>query len=256
MEQMEQKEQKKDEGLFKMIQTEDGDVPFLRDIWSFFGAKGVKTQFYSVNPDLSYKVDVEIVESLGCPVRILTDKEAVEQKWETIRTVVKDRKISEENKEKEWLQGMERKWILPKNIVVKKTSLGWTTLVTEVQSQPENRCDLLKIEAKNEEEQPILYSMINAGFRPGILLVRYTEDPDTNVPSMLIAGHLQMLGYKLVSLSGNWFLYVYADLCLYDSCSWRNTKDQNPVVRYLAELFQENGKAKAQAQPEENQKSQ
>ncbi len=252
---MEQKEQKKDEGLFKMIQTEDGEVPFLRDIWSFFGAKGVKTQFYSINPDLSYKVDIEIVESLGCPVRILTDKDAVEQKWEVVRNVVKTRKIAEEDLDKQWLQGIERKWILPKNILVKKTSFGWTTLRDEVQNQPENRCDLLKVEAKNEEEQVILYSMINTGYRPGILLIRYTEDPDANVPSMLIAGHLQMLGYKLVSLSGNWFLYVFSDLCLYDSCSWRNTKDQNPVVRYLAELFKENGNAKEKTK-EENQKSQ
>ena len=237
---------KEEIGLFKMISTHEGEVPFLRDVWAFFGSKGVKTQFFSVNPDLTYKVDIEVCESLGCPIRILTDKESVEQKWEILRETVKSRKIAEEHKEKAWLQGMEKKWILPKNILVNRTSFDWNTLQKEALAAPENRVDILKIEARENEEHMILYSMLHSGYRPGLVLVRYTEDPDSNVPSMLVAGHLQMSGYKLCEISSNWFLYLYNDICLYDSCSWRNTKDQNPVVRYLAELFNEKGQATPQ----------
>ncbi len=243
--QMEQKSEANQ--YFKKISTEDGDVPFLKDIWSFFGTKGIKTQFLTVNPDTSFKVDLEVCESLGCPIRIVTDKDSVEEKWNILRETVKTRKIADEHKDKAWLQGIEKKWILPKNIQLKKTALTWTTLKQEVEQGTEARIDLLKIEAHNEEEQALLYSMLNSGFRPGILLVRYTEDPDANVPSMLIAGHLQMSGYKLGDVVGNWFLYIYTDICLYDSCSWRNTKDQNPVVKYLVELFDEKAKVSSKA---------
>jgi len=64
--------------------------------------------------------------------------------------------------------------------------------------------------------------------------VRYTYDPDENVPSMLVAGHLQMIGYHLVECKGPWFLYLFEDTCFYDSCSWRTTTCQNPLSKYIA----------------------
>jgi hypothetical protein len=223
--------------VFKHIETEDGPVPFLKDAWGFFSNKGIKTQFFSFFSDKSFKVDIEVCESLGCPIRIFTNNDETLAKWEVIRNTLKNRKVAEEDKDKEWLQGVEKKWILPKNIVVKKVPTEWNTLKTEVAAYPENRLDFLKIEGTNEEEHILLYSMLESGFRPGLLLVRFTEDPDANVPSMLVAGHLQMAGYKLCDVYNNWFLYIFTDVCLYDSCSWRNTKTQNPVAHYLAELF-------------------
>lgn len=228
---------KKEPQLFRMIKTDDGDVPFLADIWGFFSKKGIKTQFLSFFPDKSFKVDLEVCESLGCPIRVFTISAELDAKWETIKQTLKNRKIADEDKEKTWIQGLEKKWILPKNIIVKNTSIDWNTLNAELVSLPENRCDLLKIEGTYGNERMLLYSMLESGYRPGILLVKYTEDPDANVPAMLVAGHLQMSGYKLAEASNNWFLYLYTDLCLYDSCSWRNTKVQNPVVQYMAELF-------------------
>lgn len=221
----------------KLITTEDGSVPFLKDIWGFFGKKGVKTQFFSVNSDKSYRVDIEVCESLGCQIKILLNKPELVEKWQTIQTVVKNRKLSPEDETKEWLKGMEKKWILPKNLVMKEVAFDWKTIENEVKSSGEPRCDLLKIEGEDEVEHMLLASTLTAGFRPGLLLVRYTEDPDANVPSMMTAGNLHMAGYKLLAVEGRWFLYVYTDVCLYESVSFRNTKVQNPVVQYLAELF-------------------
>jgi hypothetical protein len=223
--------------MFRMIHTDDGDIPFLQDIWGFFSKKGIKTQFLSFFCDKSFKLDLEVCESLGCPIHIYTTEDEVCAKWETIKTTLKNRKIAEEDKEKAWLQGLEKKWILPKNLIVKKTPIEWTTIKTEVEALQENRCDILKVEGKDDLEHLVLYSMLESGYRPGVVVVRYTEDPDANVPSMLVAGHLQMSGYKLAEVSDKWFLYLYTDICLYESCSWRNTKTQNPVVMYLAELF-------------------
>lgn len=234
---MESKTQEQAPSFFRKIQTEDGEVPFLQDVWGFFSKKGIKTQFYSFFSDKSFKLDLELCESLGCPINIFVTNDELTAKWDTIKATLKNRKIAEEDKDKTWLQGLEKKWILPKNLLVKKLPIEWNTLKSEVESHSENRLDILKIEGSHDVEHMILYSMLESGYRPGVVLVRYTEDPDANVPSMLVAGHLQMSGYKLAEVNNNWFLYLYTDVCLYESCSWRNTKTQNPVAYYLAELL-------------------
>ncbi len=236
----------------KLFPTDDGEIPFLKDIWGFFSQKGVKTVFISVNPNNSFRLDLEVCENLGCPIRIFTDSEDIEQKWAVIARTLKGRKIEDGDKEKQWLEGIQKKWILPKNLVVKRSTMEWNSIFAEVKQSAEGRVDLLKIEAYDEKERMLLYSMLDNGFRPGILLVKYTVDPDANVPSMLVAGHLQMSGYRLLNTHNNWFLYVYTDICFYDSCSWRDTTIQNPLIRYIVELFDTKQRVATatQAQPE------
>jgi len=240
----------------KLFSTDDGDIPFLKDIWGFFSMKGVKTVFVSVNPKNSFRLDLEICENLGCPIRIFTDTDEIEQKWAVISRTLKSRKIDDADKDKPWLEGIQKKWILPKNLVVKRTPMDWSSIFSEIKQSSEGRIDLLKVEAYNEEERMLLYSMLDNGFRPGILLVKYTVDPDANVPAMLTAGHLQMSGYRLLSANNNWFLYVYTDICYYDSCSWRDDSNHNPLVRYIVELFDVKQKQqKSKVTPVEDTKS-
>ena len=210
------------------------EIPFLKDLWSFFSSKGVKTNFFSVNPDASFALDLDICESLGCPVRVLTDSATIETKWSIIAATLKARGIAPENANLAWLEGIQKRWILPRNLIIKRTALEWSTLAKEAAAIEGNRVDMLKIEGSQEEERAILYSLTDGGFRPGVLLVRYTYDPDENVPSMLVAGHLQMIGYRLVECKGPWFLYLFEDTCFYDSCSWRTTTCQNPLSKYIA----------------------
>jgi hypothetical protein len=86
------------------------------------------------------------------------------------------------------------------------------------------------------------------------LLIKYTVDPDANVPAMLVAGHLQLSGYRLLSTNNNWFLYVYTDICFYDSCSWRDVSVQNPLIRYIVELFDTKQRAAPLVEQTEPQK--
>jgi hypothetical protein len=247
----------------KLFQTDDGEIPFLRDIWGFYSMKGVKTIFVTVNPNSSFRLDLEVCENLGCPIRIFTDSDEIEQKWAVIAKTLKARKIDEVDKDKQWLEGVQKKWILPKNLIVKRTDIDWNTIFPELKQSAEGRVDLLKIECYDEKERMLLYSLLDSGFRPGILLVKYTVDPDANVPSMLVAGHLQMSGYRLLSSNNSWFLYLYTDICFYDSCSWRDDTVQNPLIKYVIELFDvkqrsqtvptvEDRKEEPQQQPIEN----
>ena len=212
-------------------------VPFLKDLWQFFSEKGVKTNFFSVNPATSYTVDLEICEALGCPIRVLTNSTEVEAKWTLISKTLKARKIAEEDSQNTWLDTIYKRWVLPRNIIVKNTPFTWTTLQTEVVTLENQRVDLFKVECSDESDYQFLYSLLSSGYRPGVVLVRYYQDPDENVPAMLVAGHFQMCGYQLAACKGNWFLYIFEDACLYESCSWRNTRVRNPMVSSLAEVI-------------------
>ena len=145
----------------KYIETSDGQIPFLKDLWSFYSSKGVKTSFFSINPENSFELDLLISEGLGCPIRILTNKESIEQKWSIIQRTLKARSIQEEDKQYDWLKGVEKKWILPKNIHIKRDTLGWATWKDNVTNIPENRVDICKIEGNNDDERILLYSLFD-----------------------------------------------------------------------------------------------
>ena len=223
--------------LLKTVTTPSGEIPFVKDLWGFFSSKGKKTVFYTVNPDESFTLDLDICEGLGCPIRLLTNQDSVIARWDKVSSTLKNRLIADEDKELTWLAGVEKRWILPRNLIIQKVPFTWSTLSTEVGALPDQRVDLFKIEGKSEEERMFLYSLLDSGFRPGLLLVRWTEDPDAHVPAMMAAAHLQMSGYRLLDSKGQWFLYIFEDVCVYESCSWRNSKVQNPVVTYLSEVF-------------------
>jgi hypothetical protein len=231
--------------FLKTVTTPSGEIPFVKDLWGFFSSKGKKTVFFTVNPDESFTLDLDICEGLGCPIRVLTNKESIVARWDKVSTTLKNRAIAEEDKELTWLAGVDKRWILPRNLIIQQTQFSWSTLATEVAALPDQRVDLLKIEGKSEEERMFLYSLLDGGFRPGLMLIRWTEDPDAHVPAMMAAAHLQMSGYRLLETKGQWFLYMFDDVCVYESCSWRNSTVQNPVVTYLSELFSPKKTAKS-----------
>ena len=223
--------------MLSSIPTPVGEIPILSDVWEFFCMKGAKTVYYSINPEHSLAVDVEFSEALGCPLNVLTTKPVVESRWETIRKTLKQRKIAEEDKNETWLEGIQKRWILPKNIFTKSVpSFTWNTL----RDLKLERIDLLKIESTAEEEEStrmILYSMLDLGFRPGLLLFNIHESPNKAVAPMLLAAHLQNAGYRLLKTRSSWFLYSFTDVCVYESCSWEDSTTQNPLIKFLVELI-------------------
>ena len=46
---------------------------------------------------------------------------------------------------------------------------------------------------------------------------------------MICAGHIQTTGYRLIGQQDNWFLYIFIDDCMYESCSWARTDVNNPL---------------------------
>ena len=77
----------------KEITTLDGAVPFLKDIWNFFNTKGMKTVVVSLNSLDSFNIDLELTESLGCPIHLLLDNHDCENRWAILQKTLKVLKL-------------------------------------------------------------------------------------------------------------------------------------------------------------------
>jgi hypothetical protein len=96
------------------------------------------------------------------------------------------------------------------------------------------RIDFLKIDTVASApglEKDILYALLNAGFRPAIILVKWSAMPDVDLSVTTAAGHLQNTGYALLSKLDNKFLYYFTDQDMYQTCSWEDTESMNPMMK-------------------------
>jgi hypothetical protein len=83
-------------------------------------------------------------------------------------------------------------------------------------------------------ERGIISAIIDAGFRPAYIFVRWSESPDETTAAAFAAGHLQNSGYRLLSVRpDNHFVYYFTDADMYQICSWANTLVANPMVEEL-----------------------
>lgn len=99
------------------------------------------------------------------------------------------------------------------------------------------KVDICKIDTDSITTRMTIYEILDAGFRPGILLVRFLDSPDTNVSSQLVAGHLQNCGYSLMGIHEDKYLYYFTDNCLYDYCSWTGVGIENPIITEFKNAF-------------------
>lgn len=99
------------------------------------------------------------------------------------------------------------------------------------------KVDICKIDTNAIKTRMIIYELLDAGFRPGILLVKFNDSPDTNTSSQLVAGHLQNCGYSLMGVHEDKYLYYFTDNCLYDYCSWTEVSIENPIITEFKKAF-------------------
>jgi hypothetical protein len=95
-------------------------------------------------------------------------------------------------------------------------------------------------------EGRVLYEILDAGFRPAIIMIRWTQAPDSHPGVRLAAGNLQNCGYVLVKKEGNKYLYYFVNNDMYETCSWEIEGAINPMVdAVVQEVLSEVNKAQA-----------
>lgn len=235
--------------------------PCVNNIWTLFSKKGSRSVFLSIGSSQSSAPDLELAETLACPVHVVPLGQEQREAWTETLDILKTRTRPAEAKYP-FSTGAEEKWILPKNVRIVETLPWWTGGSQELAgfttktaaffdvvhdickemklANGEVRLDILKIDTGLTEglERAILYAMLEAGFRPAILLVKWSKMPDTDVPTTMCAGHLQNCGYSLVKKIDNKFAYFFVDQDIYMMSSWEDTSVPNPLVKEIVESVQ------------------
>ena len=227
--------------------------PILDRIWDVYSTKGIRTVFLSVGSSGSALADLEIAEGLGCPLNVVTLSEADKSAWSEVASILKERK--REPSASPFSAGAEAKWILPKNLRVQEALPWWENGTVDISGYAVRakkvddvmqsictamklkdnitRIDILKVDTLASApglELSVLPAIMSAGYRPSLILVRWSKMPDVELSATLAAGHLQNCGYSLIGKHDNKFLYYFTDSDLYQICSWEGIVENNPIV--------------------------
>ncbi len=235
------------------IGAKEEPYPMVSNVWDFFSSKGTKTVFVSVGTGKTCVPDLEFAETLGCPILKL-DTPGQTQAWTEVKELLKVRKVADITSE--FAKPAARKWVLPKNLITESIIPSFTKGTMEsakgtIQTKPwldilQDHCkqmglpddslrlDILKVDSC-EHEHIVLDSLWQTGLRPSLLLIHWNQSPDSDLPTMLTAAHLQMIGYCLAAKEGNRYLYYFTDVNYYETCSWETVakKYENPLMLNL-----------------------
>ena len=267
---------------FLTVVAKDSAAPFpmLDRIWDIFSGKGIRTVFVSIGNSACAMPDLEIAEGLGCPINHVALTQTEKDQWSEVGVVLKERKRDGATS-KPFSLGAETKWILPKNLRPQATLPWWGCGTLDLSgclplntSSIENfaqsicstmkvkedigRIDILKLDtvaAAPGLEKAILGSVLNAGFRPGVIMVNWSKMPDVDLSTTIAAGHLQNCGYRLMGKMDGKFLYYFTDGDLYQLCSWEVTTCQNPLLNEIAKSAEASFKLGLLAKPVTESKS-
>ena len=222
--------------------------------------------FLSIGCSGSAVPDLTISEQIGCPIHYVPLSTQDVLRWEEVKGILKTRTRNPETVKWSFSEGVEQQWVLPKQ-VRQVASLPWwakgqVQLVEGEQPLPANpvlqvveelcntmnykepgaRIDLLKLDCCSVApglERALLSAILDAGFRPSLLLIKWSVSPDSDIATTSIAGHLQNTGYHILSKHETKYLYYFNDNDLYQTCSWEGTGPVHPIVQSIVSTLRE-----------------
>lgn len=220
-------------------------LPMIEKLWEFYSNKGIKTVFISIGTSSSPVAELEIADMLGCPLHVVEWDEVKLAGWDSVKKVLNTRKSTSIS----FTKNVENKWVLPTNLRISSAlpffytgSIDVSGLINtidinlyvknicEKMAVSEKRIDLFNVQVGNEMEIPILFTLLNSTYRPGLICISYTHNPDSNLLSMQLAGHIQNIGYALIAKEEHKFLYMFKDNNAYEFASYEDTTVDNPLI--------------------------
>ena len=229
------------------------DRPIPKDTFMFFKDKHGPRVFLTITDDPSvWRRDLAITERffsemIVCP--FVTTVEECQTQIETTKEILKQRSKYPGVKDDPEALLVSKTWVLPTKIWCGPSAKSFLTPgVQSIQTALEPICTqlktesavhVLKLEIPNGMERQILYTFLDSGLRPSLLIVKWSFDLDDHIPTAHCAGHLMNSGYALISHTNEYSLYLYNDESLYDICSMKTVGLQNPILTSLTESMNE-----------------
>jgi hypothetical protein len=221
-----------------LLHKNGGDpFPCIKDLYMVFQKKGIRTVFLSLGASPSCIPDLEIAETIGCPVNIICANESEAAAWNEVKECLKTHKPAKDPLGT-FSEGSDKKWVLAKNVRVVATEWKSGAIVSNVKeacktmsiSEDDTRIDILKVDMSGGAGRLALYEILDAGLRPAVVIIRWAEEPDSHPGVRVAAGNLQNCGYVLVKKEGPKYLYFFVDNDMYATCSWELEGAVNPMV--------------------------
>jgi hypothetical protein len=210
--------------------------PSLNSLYSMFSPRSKLLNVWCLGFTFG-AVEADLQSSLGCEIKIFDNRKDAKERYTIFKRVMTDHTVNDDDPY--WIKNMVSVWTNMKRYHFAETlpwsfnailDLSGNTVETKKINESETeRVDICKIDYPDFEIE-LLQGILKAGYRPGLIYIRWTNHPDTNTNSMLAAGHLQTLGYELIGEADNYFLYYFNDECYYECCSWADTKVKNPMI--------------------------
>lgn len=222
--------------------------PLPKELLAFFQYKQGNRIFLTLTDSTDvWRDDLSVGERLFadtivCPVELTSE---FQQEFELTKEVLKQRMKYPGIKENPKLEQVAKTWILPAKLhqgpnvptfyfsSANETVRSAIKPLLETITPGEDQIHLFKVELSGGQERPILYKLLDEGFRPSLVLVKWSHDVDENLPTAHCAGHLLNSGYACLAYENNYGLYMYNEQVLYDICSLKEPSFKNPIMESL-----------------------
>jgi hypothetical protein len=220
------------------------NVPFIKNPLSFFASTKNFRAILSITDSTDLSTDIQIAEKMFGTLFVSSPLEDFETKIQEIRDVLKQRLRYPGINERQDLLKLAKIWILPNKIqtVSKPQEFLASFKDNLAQKQAEYNFDILscvKIELSGGQERMIIYKMLDDGFRPSLIIVKWSEDLDSNYSTAYCAGHLVNSGYVMVDNKNGYALYFYTDASIYNTVSMKDVCYGNPIVKNFQDETEE-----------------
>ncbi len=226
------------------------DRPIPKDPLHFFNFKSSSRIFVNITDSTSvWQTDLILAERLFadmiiCPFQIEDAKQTAA--LQITKDILKQRMKYPGVKENPEHELIAKTWVLPSKVHSGPSAStffepGDKTIHTilepvfETLKNTDNVIHLLKIEVTHGVERQFIYRFLDSGFRPSIILVKWSNDLDEDYATAHCGGHIVNSGYSLLALENGYALYIFSEQTLYDICSMKTIGMQNPIMASIVQ---------------------
>ena len=237
-------DQTKEENAIETIKSQlcsVADRPFIKNPLQFFSNTRQMRLLLTVTDNESWKKDIELAEKMFGTILISTDKNA---DFLVYKDVLKQRLRYPNIKENPELLNLAKIWILPNKVHLVDEPQEVFKSYKNVLDKSETdlgsieKLSYVKYDLSDGGERMHIYKLLDEGYRPSLLCVKWTKDVDDDYATAYCAGHLCNAGYTLMEVQNGYYLYYYSDdMATYDTASFKEITYGNPVVQNLSDEF-------------------
>lgn len=226
------------------------DRPLPKDALSFFQYKQDTRVFLTATDQTSvWRDDLIIGERLFGETVVCTTATAEAEFDAAVaetRDVLKQRMKYPNVKENPQLEQIAKTWILPtklhkgpsvSQLLQPQTDSMKSALApffTEIKAE-QPVLHYVKIALESGATRQLVYKLLDDGFRPSLLCVKWDHDLDDHISTAHCVGHLLNVGYSQIYQNDatGYALYTFTDQPLYDICSVKGISMTNPFMNSL-----------------------